>query len=174
MKKFLQIIVSIFFFILFGTVVFTLVSSRFSVYGYHAYNVMTGSMIPVIPVGSLVLVHQGSYAVGDIITFNRGNITVTHRIHAIKNGQFQTKGDANDAIDPELVNKNDVIGEDLLIIPFIGKFVDYLKTAPGFIIFVAIPILIYIAFEIRFIKKEFEKEIEKKVLTNLKTAESHE
>src|SRR5581483_11590867 len=110
-----------------------------------------------------VLVHSAtSYAVGDVITFNRGSITVTHRIHAIKNGQFQTKGDANDAIDPELVNKNDVIGKDLLIIPFIAKFVDYLKTAPGFIIFVAFPILIYIAFEIRFIKNEFEKEVKKK------------
>ncbi|HSX09987.1 MAG TPA: signal peptidase I [Candidatus Saccharimonadales bacterium] len=174
MKEFLKIIISIFFFILFGLVVFTLISSRFSVYGYHSYNVMTGSMTPNIPIGSLVLVHPGSYAVGDIITFNRGPITVTHRLVGQKNNQYITKGDANKIADPELVNKNDVIGKDLLIIPFIGKFVDYLKTAPGFIIFVAIPILIYIAFEIQFIKNEFEKEVKKKVLSNLNPAESHE
>lgn len=174
MNEFLKIILSIFFFILFGIVVIALISSRFSFYGYHTYNVKTGSMEPVIPIGSLVLVHSGAYAIGDIITFNRGPITVTHRIHAIKNGQFQTKGDANKIADPELVYRSDTIGKDLLIVPYIGSFVDYIKTIPGFIIFVAIPICIYIAFEIRFIKNEFEKEVKKKVLSDIKPAESHD
>ncbi len=175
MKESLKIIVSIFFFILFGIVLFTLFSSRFSVEGYHSYNVQTGSMVPVIPVGSLVLVHPDTaYSVGEIITFNRGSITVTHRIHAIKNGVFITKGDANKVADPELVHSNDIIGKDLLIIPYVGKIVDYLKTIPGFLIFVALPILIYIVLEIRFIKSEFEKEVEKKVLNNLKTAQSND
>ena len=175
MKNFVKILVSIFFFILFGIVLFTLVSSRFSVARYHSYNVQTGSMVPVIPVGSLVLVHPDTaYSVGEIITFNRGAITVTHRIHAIKNGKYITKGDANKVADPELVNPSDIIGKDLLVIPYIGSFVDYLKTIPGFLIFVALPILIYISLEIRFIKSEFEKEVEKKVLNNLKTTQSND
>lgn len=174
MKTFLKTIISIFFFILFGIVLFALVSSRFSVANYHTYNVKTGSMVPIIPIGSLVLVHPNTYSVGDIITFNRGSITVTHRIHAMKNGKYITKGDANKVADPELVNPRDVIGKDLLIIPYVGSFVDYLKTIPGFLIFVALPILIYIALEIQFIKSEFEKEIEKKVLNNLQTTQSNE
>jgi len=85
-------------------------------------------MEPQIQVGSMVF-YQASkgYQVGDIITFKRGNITVTHRIFSIKNEQFETKGDANKNADPQLVNKNRCGRARLFTIPYIGKLPCFLK-----------------------------------------------
>jgi signal peptidase len=170
MTKTVNILFSIVFFVIFAVVLFTITTSRFALYGMHSYIVQTGSMEPQIHVGSVVFTRPNTYNIGDIITFNRGTITVTHRLVGEKNNQYITKGDANKIADPEPVNKNDVIGKDVLIVPYIGRAVEYLKTVPGFLIFVALPILIYVFFEMRNFKKEWEKEVEKKLLKKLDVA----
>jgi len=168
MKRIIIIILQTIFLISLGVVCLTLLSSRFAVLGFRSYTVVTGSMEPNVHTGSVVFtLPSKNYRVGDIITFNREKISVTHRIIAIKNGQYQTKGDANKIADVGLVNKVDVIGKDFLIIPYLGRFTGFLKTVPGFIIFIFIPTMIYILLEVRVIKKEWEKEIEKKVLNKI-------
>jgi len=148
---------------------FVLITSRTGIIlGIRSYIVQTGSMEPVLPVGSVVFtVPKPPYIPGQIITFNRGKITVTHRISAIKGEQFETKGDANDNSDPQLVNKSDVIGTDFLTVPYFGKFVMFVKTIPGFLLVIAFPNLIFITFEIWNIKEEYRKEIEKRVMARL-------
>lgn len=156
-------------FVTFGilpAILFILVTSRTDfILGIRSFDVLTGSMEPEISTGSMVFTMDAAdYQTGDIITFKRGNISITHRIFAVVNGQYQTKGDANKSPDPQLVKKADVIGRDFFIIPYLGKFTGFLKTLPGFLIFIVLPVLIFIGFEIWNIKEEYKKQIEKKVL----------
>lgn len=84
-----------------------------TILGYQRYVLVSGSMTPAIPTGSVVydeVVPVSELEVGDVITFlpppSYGVTTpVTHRIHEIsKNAdgkkEFRTKGDANEAPDP--------------------------------------------------------------------------
>ena len=61
------------------------------------YVVLSGSMEPVIPVGSVVIIDQSKTAVSarDIAAFSRNGQTVTHRIIKETEDGFITKGDAN-------------------------------------------------------------------------------
>ena len=172
MKTIIRFLIS---FLIFGfliVVFFLFISSRYSVfYGLRTFNVLTGSMVPKIQIGSLVITKpMPDYPVGTIITFTRGAITVTHRIVGTKNGEFITKGDANKIADLQLVNKKDVIGEDVLIMPNAGKIIDFIKSVPGFIVIIVIPTIIFIFFEALEFKREWEKEVEKKVLKKLEEA----
>ena len=169
MFKTLKIIFSTVIFILIPIVLFLLITSRSSlVFGIRSYDVLTGSMEPTIHVGSLIFsMPAPTYQIGDIITFKRGDITVTHRIYGIKDNVFQTKGDANKAVDPEPLIRSNIIGKDIFIIPYLGRVTSFVKTIPGFIIFIAIPILIFIGFEIKTFKKEWEREVEKKILKKI-------
>ena len=73
------------------------------------------------------------------------------------------KGDANNSVDGEEIEKRVVIGKVFLTVPFVGKLVAFLKTLPGFLILIIIPAVFFIAWEIFNIKREMEKEIEKKI-----------
>lgn len=172
MKSTLQkLIFGIITFIIVPVVLFLLITSRSGmVMGIQSYDVLTGSMEPTIHVGSLVFTkHMGSYGKGDIITFRRGNITVTHRIVGMKGDSFITKGDHNKATDPQTVSRTDIVGRDFLIVPNLGVITRFVKTVPGFILLIGIPTLLLVIFEIRSIREELEKEIEKQLLRKLES-----
>lgn len=130
---------------------------------YKIYSVVSGSMEPAIHVGSIVVSQpQKNYKVGDIITFaplgaKKGD-TVTHRIYSEKtqNGQtyFETKGDANNAPDTELIPVSSVLGKEAIEIPLIGYPISYAKTRDGLIILIIIPATIIIYSELLSIKNE--------------------
>ena len=132
------------------------------------YVVLSGSMEPSIRTGSVVLIkHSREYTVGDVITFNSsGNVetVVTHRITSISedNGitKYETKGDANDASDFDLVLAPDVLGRILLSIPWLGYPVSFAQTQVGFILLIVLPVTIIIYGEILKIKTEVLKKIE--------------
>ena len=74
--------------------------------GGFATFVITGrSMEPAIPVGSLTLVQPvpaSTIRSGDVITYVTGRQARTHRVVAVnEDGSVITKGDANEAADPE-------------------------------------------------------------------------
>lgn len=144
--------------------------------GIRSYVVQTGSMEPVIPVGSLIYVQpQASYQVGEIITFQRGQISVTHRIVELQTQPigvaYQTKGDANQSADPDLVYATQVKGRLALTVPYVGLLINFVKTVPGFIVLVVIPTLIFVFVEILTIKREWEKQLEKKFVEKFKQLE---
>lgn len=158
------IILQIVFFFVIGFMFFTFLSARFSVFGLRSFSMATGSMEPKIRVGSVVFTRQFSdYKIGNILTFNRGDISVTHRIVGFKNGGFVTKGDANEFVDSQIVAKSSIIGQDILIVPYLGEFVAFLKTPIAFLLFVGTPILAFVILEKGVIRSEWEKEIERKV-----------
>lgn len=129
------------------------------------YVVLSGSMEPTIPTGSVVLVQPDSvgYGVGDAITFSQGTSgdVVTHRITEIVGspGQvaYRTKGDANKTIDAGEVDKDQVVGKVLLTAPYVGYGVDFAKKPYGFILLVIVPATIIIYEELKNIWQELRR-----------------
>lgn len=108
-----------------------------SVFGYSIAVVASGSMEPTISVNDLIINHiQSSYAEGDIITFQNESSLTTHRIAAITEEGYITKGDANNAADPDVVSEGAVVGRVVKIIPRIGSALFFLKTPPGMILLI--------------------------------------
>ena len=95
--------------------------------GYQIFHVESGSMEPALPVGSVIYVKQVSpeeVAEGDIITFRREDATVTHRVveNRLVEGEFITKGDANEEADLQPVPYESLIGRVTRHFPVLGKF----------------------------------------------------
>lgn len=148
------------------------------IFGNRALIVRSASMGPTIPVGSLVAVEpktsllspqQASlapkYNAGNVIAFRNETsqkIITTHRIVGtrIKNGEvfYQTKGDANNTPDSQLVAEKDVIGTTWFSVPFIGKLFAFTKSNVGFPLLVIFPAFLVIIFETINIFKEFKKQ----------------
>lgn len=151
-------------------VVFTLISSKTgSLGGIQSFVILTGSMEPNLPIGSVIYTKsQSNYVRGDVIAFKSNDRTVTHRITRVLGAKaFVTKGDANNAADSDTVSQEKIVGKELFSIPYLGFFIRFLSTLQGFILFIVAPILVFIAFEIWNIKKEMEKHIEAKLLKKL-------
>lgn len=150
-------------------VVFTFITSKTDmIKGIRSFVVLTGSMEPALPVGSIVYVQKPKfYKIGDVISFsNKAGQTITHRISDIINKKnvlyYQTKGDANRAIDNELITQNSIIGKRIASVPFVGKLIATIRTPLGFGLLIVLPTFMFIGFELWNIKKEIEKNVERK------------
>lgn len=99
---------------------------------YRAYVVHTGSMSPTIPSESAVVVREGQYRVGDVISFIEHGTVVSHRLMAIEpNGTITTKGDANRTVDPWHVPVGNIIGRVVAAPHRVGYLLTYMKTPAG-------------------------------------------
>ena len=98
-------------------------------FGYRIYTVITGSMEPAIPTGSLVYVKGISpedVEEEEVIAFYSSMDSasiITHRVVANSKimGEFITKGDANETKDMKPVPYDDYIGKVTLTVPGIGS-----------------------------------------------------
>ncbi len=114
------------------------------IFGFSIAVVASGSMEPEISVDDIIIINEkDTYNKGDIITFQRENSIITHRIDKKIQSGFITKGDANNVSDKDIVNIEDIFGKVVLIIPSVGKFINYIKTPLGMtaIIFIGIIVL---------------------------------
>lgn len=108
-------------------------------FGYNIYNVLTSSMEPDLPMGSVVYVKEcdpASLQQGEIITFRLSRATglvETHRV--IKNDtkmqKITTKGDANAQPDITPVQYNRVVGKVVFKIPFLGIVSEKIQSPAG-------------------------------------------
>jgi len=155
-----------------GAIALLLIVSVFPITGnFKVLTVQSGSMMPAIKTGSIVLVKPtNNYKIGDIITFGQISKTktpTTHRIAEIEvaNGQpiYTTKGDANNAPDQKQVSAKEVIGRVLLDVPFLGYAVAAAKKPWGFMLLIAVPALLVIYEEAHKIWQEIKKSKTKKV-----------
>lgn len=95
---------------------------------FYAIAVATGSMVPKINVGDVVIVDQQidykDLKVGEVIAYKYDNIVVVHRlcdIVVIKDDYyFYTKGDANNAMDNYIIYPDTIIGKVEIKVPYIG------------------------------------------------------
>lgn len=111
--------------------------------GFRTFTVMSGSMEPEYPVGSMIYVKPVNYSdlkVGDVISYvaDDDKTVVTHRITEIEVDKkdasvwrFKTKGDANTTADAKLVHYKNVLGTPAMMIPFIGYVAHNIQQPPG-------------------------------------------
>ena len=137
-----------------------------SVMGYTVDSVQTDSMKSAINEGDLILSklvidenrNTVAFEKGQIISYyikapNGNKMLITHRIHDIYDVDgtrlYVTWGDNREAAPaPDApITIDDIHSVYVLRIPFLGKFIDFLKTPFGFIITLVVPLLAFIAWQ---------------------------
>lgn len=121
------------------------------VIGYELYTVVSGSMEPDIPVGSLVYIRGEApedVKEEEVIAFygaKDSNAIITHRVveNRVVMGEFITKGDANQTNDMNPIPYDNFIGKVVLDLPVIGHVAQAItslegKIAAGVVIIVAL------------------------------------
>ena len=109
------------------------------VFGYQIYSVISGSMEPAIPVGSLVYVRPEAPETveeTEVIAFYASAdsaAVITHRVteNRVTMGEFITKGDANRTEDMNPVPYTHFIGKVACRIPMAGKAAELLTSSDG-------------------------------------------
>ncbi len=136
------------------------------IFGVTSMIVMSGSMSGDAPdhieVGDMIIarkVDPSTLQIGDVITFMEDKTTITHRIISVnEDGSFITKGDANDSEDLKAVTYEQIIGKFAFRIPKLGDFALFMQTPVGMLVFIGIPLVVYILLDVilraRFHKKE--------------------
>lgn len=147
--------------------VFTIVSvSTFdrtdrNLLGYRAFIVLSDSMSKTdFSAGDLVLVKEvdpATLQAGDIIAYTSQNSSnfgevVTHKIRALTtdadgNAGFITYGTTTDTDDETVVTYPYVLGKYQTSLAGVGKFFQFLKTTPGYIVCILVPFLALILIE---------------------------
>ncbi len=168
MRKALHIVKNIFVWLVVALAVcmmiFTIISvntfDRYdrSLFGYKAFIVRSDSMSKTdFSAGDLILskeVDPSTLKAGDIISYqstnteNYGEI-VTHKIRELTkdaegNPGFITYGTTTDTNDENVVTYSFVLGKYQTRLPGVGKFFQFLKTTPGYIVCIFLPFLILI------------------------------
>ena len=99
---------------------------------YKIYVIHTGSMTPTIPRDSAVIVKEGVYHVGQVISFRTQHGVVTHRVvKRNPDGTLVTKGDANQTADYGSIQPSQVIGGVVAAPQMVGYWLWYLKNPAG-------------------------------------------
>ena len=161
------------FYIAIAVVAIFLLASMVPVAGIKTFIVQSGSMEPAISTGSVVVVKSSdTYHVGDVITFGPRSKTkspTTHRIVEVKeDGNFVTRGDANNAEDMRTVSRFEVIGKVLFSVPYVGYAVAAAQKPWGFGLIIVLPAVIIIWEEAQKIwmemkkKKDYKQRVEKR------------
>lgn len=144
--------------------IFTIVSaSTFDrtdrdIFGYKAFIVLSDSMAATdFDAGDLVLVKEvdpSTLQEGDIIAYQSTNTenygeVVTHKIRSLTidgegNPGFITYGTTTDTNDENIVIYSFVLGKYQMRLAGVGKFFQFLKTTPGYILCIFLPFLLLI------------------------------
>ena len=105
-------------------------------FGYDIYNVVSGSMAPEIPVGSILYVEEAKpeeIKEKEIIAYTSGESVVTHRVianHQVE-GEFTTKGDANAKEDLQAIPYGQLIGRVVKHYPVLGQLMSLYTSTIG-------------------------------------------
>lgn len=110
-----------------------------SVFGYSFYQVTTGSMIPDINPGDLVVVkRQKEYKVGMDVTYqlNEKATPITHKIVKIEGNTITTMGINNNGSFDDSFDASCIVGEVVGIWRDYIKFINFITSPIGIIIIV--------------------------------------
>ena len=143
--------------------------------GHSLFRVVTGSMEPTIPTGSVLIAREAPITeieVDDIVCFRSTNpgsegMIVTHRVMGVYDAPdgvrcLRTRGDNNPSMDPNPVTEANLIG---LIIRYTGDgnkmagFISFLTGDFGFLACVVLPVLLVAVWIFRDASKNLKKEI---------------
>lgn len=134
-------------------------------FGYTPYAILSGSMEPEFPVGSVVYVKASpieEIQIGDPITYilNEDLVVSTHRVVEIdlETELFKTKGDANNTVDGKPVHYNNVIGVVEYSLPYLGYVSVYIASKKGIALVIIIVSLMLISSLIKILRDDKKKE----------------
>lgn len=129
-----------------------------NLFGYSLFRVVTGSMEPTIPVGSLLVCRQiglDGVQVGDIICFRAQESAIfgrmmTHRVIGVFTAPdgslfFETRGDANLVADGFMVSQTNFVGKVIWHTGannVLSSIVSFFSNKIGFLACIVIPILL--------------------------------
>ncbi len=144
-------------------------------FGFRSLTVMSGSMVPTLRVGDVVVVRQispTSARIGDVVTFRDPTDPtrlLTHRVRKIEISdgvvRFVTKGDANTSVESWKVPASGTIGRVAYHVPMIGYALFWIRGRLGRLLLLVIPALVLGAYELWRIwrpvpSEETEEEVE--------------
>jgi len=129
-----------------------------NVFGFSMFRVVTGSMEPTMPVGALLICRQvdmDTIRMGDIICFRTqesaifGQV-VTHRVVGILQDSnagllFETRGDANLAVDGFMVSQTNFLGKVIWhtgASSVLSSVFSFFTNKVGFLACIVLPILL--------------------------------
>jgi len=124
--------------------------------GYDAYLVRSESMKPAINMGNIIVTGHftGEVKPGMVVTYERNEQLITHRVLSVNNDTLVTKGDAMEDPDPWAVTLSSVKGVYLFQIPFIGYMSNFMRTKQGWFLLIIIPAFLLVSLLIKGIVKE--------------------
>lgn len=100
-------------------------------FGVGAAVVLSGSMEPELSVGDLLIISEReSYEIDDVVVYQDSGMAITHRIVFIADNEIITRGDANNT-DDSPISREQIKGEVVIAIPFVGYAVNAIKTPIG-------------------------------------------
>ena len=105
--------------------------------GYASLVIVSPSMSGTLEVDDLIIIRKcDEYKIGDIISYMKegDKYSTTHRIVFYdENGDYLTKGDANNSRDAEPVYKDEIFGKVVLTVPNYAKFTRWLTQEGGWL-----------------------------------------
>lgn len=141
----------------------------FSVLGYKAYIITTNSMEPSIKHGDAILTKkpkEKDLKEGDIITFDRNNEAITHRILRIDKEEdntyhYVTKGDNNNVEDKEKVSFEDIKGKKVITFPKLGYIIEAAENQLVILI-ITLVVLVFLLARIQSEERKYNRREKKK------------
>ena len=137
-KKIIKFVILISLIILFIINLILSIEEKTHIFGIYMFHIISESMEPTFYKDDLAVVKSSNLEelkIGDIITFQQEDRVISHRIAEIteENGEEKliTKGDNNEVKDTEPVDIQNIYGKVILVIPKIGKAVNYIQTVSG-------------------------------------------
>ena len=108
------------------------------------YMVLSGSMEPVIPTGSLVYISENeTVQEGDIVAYEIGDVMpVVHRIVGHGDEGYVTQGDANNAPDMNEVTDAQILGKCVFTVPGAGYLLSSIRSHTIMIGSIVVPVII--------------------------------
>jgi len=118
---------------------FSLLTHLAPLTGRELFVIISGSMEPAVPIGSLVVTTRTdatTIEAGDVVTIRaESGVAVTHRVLRVVDTPagrfFETKGDANDSPDDGLVPAGAIVGAADLHVPYAGYASAFLSSGLG-------------------------------------------
>lgn len=140
-----------------------------SLLGISPLVVLSGSMEDTFSTNALIFIKDvdtDDLEVGDVICYLIEDTAVTHRITQVTEDEdgvpaYITQGDANDTEDSYFVYPETVEGMYIGHIAEVGAFVLFMQTTAGMVIFIGLPIVLYLILDFILSRKE-KKEDDKK------------
>lgn len=128
-------------------------------FGVGAAVVLSGSMEPELSVGDLIIVaQQEEYVEREIVVYQDGASTITHRIIRITEEEVIVKGDANNTEDAP-ISPDRIKGKVVLAIPLVGYLIEAIKTPIGTLLLLALAVVL-LEFSFLNEKKEEQKKLQ--------------